>query len=151
MTAFYYSKSQKGFYLNGDTLPNDAAELPNGLHSQLMAAPTINWTTDPPSIGAAPEPSAEAIINSISAKVQAFMDSKASERGYDNIRSAAVRAALPASPFHAEGVAYGEWMDKCWASCYVMLNKAQKGEIPTPTAQDVINQLPTLVLPNTVF
>lgn len=150
MPNFFYSVSAKGFYLNGDNMPGDAKPISEQDHASLMRG-YINWTTDPPSIGAAPEPSAEAVINSISAKVQAFMDSKASERGYDNIRSAALRAALPGSPFHAEGVAYGEWMDKCWASCYVMLNKAQKGEIPTPTAQDVINQLPTLVLSNTVF
>jgi len=150
MANFFYSISAKGFYLPGDNMPGDAKPISEQDHALLMRG-FIDWTTDPPSVGAAPEPSTEALINGISAKVQAFMDSKASERGYDNIRSAAVRAALPASPFHAEGVAYGEWMDKCWASCYVMLNKAQRGEIPTPTAQDVINQLPTLVLPNTVF
>lgn len=76
-----------------------------------------------------------------------FLDKKAQERGYDTIHTAALRAALVNSPFHAEGVAYGDWMDACNAQGYSILAQVQAGTIPLPTEDAFIAMMPTLVLP----
>lgn len=80
------------------------------------------------------------------AVIQTFMDHKAQERGYDDIRSAALRAAIVGSPFHAEGLVYAEWMDRCWSEGYTLLAAVEAGG-PVPTPQDVIAAMPALVLP----
>lgn len=87
------------------------------------------------------------LIASMTASVQQHMDSTATTKGYDGIQSAALRAALPSSPFHSEGVAYGEWMDSCWARCYQILAEVEAGQRAQPTAEDLIAELPELVLP----
>ena len=79
--------------------------------------------------------------------VQQHMDSTAAQRNYDGIQSAALRAALPNSPFHAEGVAYGEWMDACWARCYQIMAEVEAGQRAQPTADELLAELPELVMP----
>ena len=79
--------------------------------------------------------------------VQRHMDGVAAERNYDGIQSAALRAALPNSPFHAEGVAYGEWMDACWSHCYQVQADVEAGAREQPSTEELIAELPELVLP----
>lgn len=79
--------------------------------------------------------------------IQDHLDAAAKLRDYDNIQTASLRAALPNSPFHAEGVAYGEWMDACWAKGIEVMNAAIAGTIPIPTVQELLIELPDLVLP----
>lgn len=79
--------------------------------------------------------------------VQRHMDSVAAERNYDGIQSAALRAALPNSPFHAEGVAYGEWMDACWAHCYQVMADVEGGLREQPSIEELIAELPAVTLP----
>lgn len=79
--------------------------------------------------------------------VQRHLDQQAQAHGYDGIQSAALRAALPSSPFHLEGVAYGEWMDAVWSRCYAIQAEVAAGERPVPTAENLIAELPELVLP----
>ena len=90
-------------------------------------------------------PTPEQIENSYINLIQTHMDSKAQEKKYDNIRSAALRAALPNSPFHDEGVAAGEWMDNCWLIGYQVLAEVKNGERELPTEQEMISLLPELV------
>lgn len=78
--------------------------------------------------------------------VQNYLDSRARERGYDNIRSAALRSAY-AGPFHDEGLAYAQWMDNCWAKCYQILGAVQAGTRAIPTESELLAELPALVLP----
>jgi len=75
------------------------------------------------------------------------MNKKANERGYTTIHTASLRAALVNSPYYAEGVAYGEWMDLCNAKGYEILAKVQAGEIPLPDEVEFIAMMPVLVLP----
>lgn len=79
--------------------------------------------------------------------VDAHLNAAAQAKGYDSILSAALRAALPQSPFHAEGVAFGNWMDATYAKCYDVLAKVQADEIDEPTQEELIAMLPVLVLP----
>jgi|SRR3990167_1833048 len=75
------------------------------------------------------------------------LDKKANERGYKTIHTASLRAALVNSPYHAEGVAYGTWMDECNAQSYAILAQVEAGTIPLPTEEEFIAMLPVLVLP----
>ncbi|MDR6521769.1 hypothetical protein J2789_004459 [Variovorax paradoxus] len=81
------------------------------------------------------------------AAVDAHLNTAARTKGYDSIISAALRAALPASPFHAEGVAFGTWMDLVYAKCYEVLAKVQSNEIAEPDEAQLIAMLPALQLP----
>lgn len=78
--------------------------------------------------------------------VDAYLNAAAKAKGYDSIITAALRAALPASPFHAEGVAFGTWMDLVYAKCYEVLAKVQAGEIEEPNEAELIAMLPALQL-----
>lgn len=75
------------------------------------------------------------------------MDKKANECGYTTIHTASLRAALANSPYYAEGIAYGTWMDACNAKGYEILAQVQAGTIALPTVEDFIAMLPVLVLP----
>lgn len=75
------------------------------------------------------------------------LDKQAQARGYDTIHTASLRAALIDSPFHAEGVAYGTWMDACNSKGYLVLSQVQAGTITLPTVEQFIAMLPVLVLP----
>lgn len=78
--------------------------------------------------------------------VQSHLNAAAKARGYDDIKSAALRAGYP-GPFHAEGVVYATWMDACWAHCYQVLAAVQSGSRSIPTVAELIAELPVLVLP----
>lgn len=80
-------------------------------------------------------------------KVDEHLNAAARAKGYDSIITAALRAALPASPFHAEGVAFGTWMDLVYAKCYEVLAKVQANEIAEPDEAQLIAMLPALQLP----
>lgn len=81
-------------------------------------------------------------------KVDAHLNAAAQAKGYDSITTAALRAALPESRFHAEGVAFGTWMDEVYAFCYDLFDQVQAGEADVPTADELLEMLPTLQLPD---
>lgn len=87
------------------------------------------------------------LLRHMTATVQRHMDSVATARNYDGIQSAALRAALPNSPFHAEGVAYGEWMDACWSYCYQVMADVEGGLREQPSTEELIAELPAITLP----
>lgn len=79
--------------------------------------------------------------------LEEHLDKKANERGYTTIHTASLRAAMVNSPYHAEGLVYGAWMDACNAKGYEVLAQVQAGTIALPTVEDFILMLPVLVLP----
>lgn len=111
----------------------------------LVSADTIHddhvaraWT-------AQPLPFDQAGAN-LKALIQAHLDAAARERDYDNIRSAALRAAYP-GPFHDEGLAYATWMDACWAHAMSVMAAVMAGTRTVPTATELVAELPALTLP----
>lgn len=85
--------------------------------------------------------------NLIIRSIQNHLDTAAKNKGYDDIKSAALRAGLPDSPFHTEGVAFGTWMDNCWAYSYQVKADVTAKKRPAPTVEELIAELPMLVLP----
>lgn len=86
------------------------------------------------------------IIAELESAVQTHLNAQAKTHGYDDIKSAALRAGYP-GPFHSEGVAYATWMDACWAHCYQVLAAVQSGSRSIPTVAELIAELPVLALP----
>ena len=88
------------------------------------------------------------ITQTLTASVQAHMDSQARALNYDDIKTAVTYANEPAVPkFQAEGLAFREWRSLCWAHCYAVLAEVTAGNRAIPTAPELIAELPPLVLP----
>jgi hypothetical protein len=95
-----------------------------------------------------PPPSPEIVMMQYQMAVQNHLDEAARRAGYDSIASAASYADEPAVPkFQAEGQAFRAWRSLCWAYCYQALDEVQNGERQQPTVDELIDELPTLVLP----
>lgn len=88
----------------------------------------------------------ERIIDKYQKAHDAHLDAAAKARRYDSIQSAALRAAF-AGPFHAEGVAYANWMDTCNALGYQIMSEIEQGIRAPLSVDDYIALLPPLVLP----
>lgn len=121
--------------------PNDAELHGVDLFNAAMAG---DFGTISPFVE--PDKTPEQIIADLESAVQAHLNAQATSRGYDDIKSAALRSAYP-GPFHGEGVAYAVWMDSCWEHCYRVLSDVQAGSRPLPTADELTAELPVLVLP----
>lgn len=78
-------------------------------------------------------------ITAIRKQVQAHLDNKAQEYGYDSILSASSYAATD-NVFQAEGKAFLSWRSACWAHCESLLTSMDVNGIPT--AQDIVAGLP---------
>lgn len=107
------------------------------------------WSIEPipPEPPAPPGPTLEQRAAALLVEVDAHLNNAARAKGYDSIVTAALRAALPASPFHAEGVAFGNWMDAVYAKCYQVLALVKAGAMHEPDKQQLIAMLPPLHLP----
>lgn len=86
---------------------------------------------------------ATAKVKLIEIAIQQHLDAVAKAKNYDSIHTAALRAAY-VGPFQAEGQAFATWMDGCWSAAYALLADFQAGNIPEPTAAEVIAALPVL-------
>ena len=93
-----------------------------------------------------PPMSREDRIAHINGLVTDMLDTVAQKRNYRDIQSAALRASRP-GPFYAEGCAYYDWQDACWARCYEILAEVDAGTRSAPTDEELLAELPVLVLP----
>jgi hypothetical protein len=75
--------------------------------------------------------------------IQNVLDTAAKAKGYDNIHSAALRAAFD-GPFKAEGIKFAIWMDSVWLFAYQLLDEVKSGAKPLPTKEELIAELPVL-------
>ena len=105
----------------------------------------INWETQ--TIERDEVKRVEAKISSIQTAVQNILDAKAQEKGYDSILSACSYTGHP-NPFKVESELYTEWRGNVWAKCYEILGEWQGGLIPEPSEEEVLAQLPELVIPS---
>lgn len=90
-------------------------------------------------------PTAEEIQKMLTDGVQNYMDTKAQERGYDNIHTACSYANSTDEIFKAEGTACLAWRDSVWRKCYNILDEVKAGKRAIPTLEEVIAELPVLV------
>lgn len=76
--------------------------------------------------------------------VQAYMDAKVQERGYDGILSACSYVNTGIERFDNEGAACRAWRSDVWDKCYAMLAEVQVGTRAVPTVEELISELPKL-------
>lgn len=99
---------------------------------------------------ALPEPTAEEIAERIQKQltdaVQRVLDNKAQELLYDNCLSVCSYIDTGVPKFDAEGKAFRAWRSAVWAKGYEILAKVQEGEREIPTEEELIAELPELVI-----
>lgn len=77
----------------------------------------------------------------------ALFDTTAQSRNYDNRITCALRAGLVGSPFQAEGIAFGLWMDGCNALGYTIMAEVMQGQRAQPTVSEFMALLPAMEWP----
>jgi len=79
--------------------------------------------------------------------VDAHLDDKAKEYGYDSIKTAVTYADEPiVQKFQEEGTAFRAWRSKVYAYVYEQLDLVQSGDRDMPTIDELIAELPDLVI-----
>lgn len=150
-----FSSSTGGFYdrgLHGDLIPDDAIEITDEEHADLLVEQAAGKriaadANGRPVLVDPPPPTPDQIIGSMTSAVQSHLDAKARERNYDGILSLCTYATSVVPKFAAEGQAGVEWRDAVWARCYEILADVQAGTRPTPTAEQLIAELPIFTWP----
>lgn len=140
-----YSPSTNGWFpedIPYTDLPADLVGVDDDVYRRLLGKAIEAGPDDQPREARAPAPTPEAVQHELLLAVDRRLNSAAQARGYDSIVTAALRAALPDSPFHAEGVAFGTWMDETYAHCYAVLAQVQAGERAIPTEAELMDELP---------
>lgn len=125
---------------------SDGARIPLDPENSDFAA-FQEWQAGGGEADQPPGPTFEQRTALLLAKVDEHLNAAARAKGYDSIITAALRAALPASRFHEEGVAFGTWMDAVYAKCYDVLAAVQSGQVEEPDEAQLIAMLPALQLP----
>lgn len=151
----FASKSMGGFYDPSihPEIPADAVEITDEEHAALLAGQSagqvIDWDGGGyPFLADPPLPTAEQIIAALTASVQSHMDSQARALNYDDIKTAVTYADEPVvQKFQAEGQAMRAWRSLCWVHCYAVIDAVTAGDRAIPTAEELIAELPPLVLP----
>lgn len=75
--------------------------------------------------------------------VQNYLDTKARERNYDNMLSLCTYATSTNPTSAKEGQAGVVWRDAVWAKCYAILAEVKTETRTTPTAEQLLAELPT--------
>lgn len=118
----------------------------DSLQGWIPVLQAINAAPPPPPEETTPTgPTAEEIRADRVAAVYAHLNTAAQALGYDDILAAVTYADEPIIPkFQAEGRAFRAWRSLVWARCYQVLDDVQAGRRATPTAADLIAELPAL-------
>jgi hypothetical protein len=78
---------------------------------------------------------------SLEAAIDQHINDTARVKGYDNRVTCALRAGYP-NPWHAECLAFGQWMDSCYATFFTIMADVESGARPIPTVKQLIDELP---------
>ena len=92
------------------------------------------------------EPTPEEIQKQLTDAVQRVLDSKAQELNYDTCLSVCSYIDTGVPKFDAEGKAFRAWRSAVWAKGYEILAQVQSGERSIPTEEELIAELPVLVI-----
>lgn len=89
-------------------------------------------------------PTLEEIKQELINGIQAYMNTTAQTRGYDDIFTAISYENSEDEIFKAEGKACRVWRDRVWRSCYNILDEVLAGKREIPTLEELIAELPVL-------
>lgn len=100
---------------------------------ELNGQPVLNETSND-----------EMVSRAVTDAVQTYLDSVAKEKRYDNALTLATYATSSNPTFASEAKKFIEYRDVCWSTCYDILAKYEKREVPMPTPDEVIKQFPKI-------
>ena len=86
------------------------------------------------------------IQKSLTNTVQHVLDAKAQELLYDNCLSVCSYIDTGVQKFDAEGKAFRAWRSAVWAKGYEILAEVQEGKREIPTEEELLAELPELVI-----
>lgn len=95
-------------------------------------------------IVANPPPTQEDIINGYENAVQSHIDQTAQSRGYDNSYTCLSYLSSTVEVWRREANIFIAWRDQVWRKCHDVLKAFLAGEIPPPTVEELIAQLPVI-------
>lgn len=128
-------------------VPNEGeyAELWKQVNEYAQAHPEVVEEEPQP-----PEPTQEEIEAQIQKQltdaVQHVLDSKAQELNYDSCLSVCSYVNTGVQKFDDEGESFRKWRSAVWAKGYEILAEVQAGEREIPTEEELIAELPQLVI-----
>lgn len=97
---------------------------------------------------AAPPPTNDEVIASLTAQIQKRLDDFAKTRNYDGILSACTYATSTVPKFAAEGQYCVQVRDATWAAGYALMDEVLAGSRPVPASiADIESELPALAWP----
>lgn len=152
---YFYSASTGGFYSSQvhSSMPDDSVPIKEKEYLALLSGETEGMVISPgaggkPELSVRPPQTDEQIILVFKKAIQRHMDEVAITLGYDDIKAAITYAEEPAVPkFQAEGRALRAWRSLVWSYGYEQIDAVQSGERPLPDLEDLIAELPALVMP----
>jgi hypothetical protein len=92
-------------------------------------------------------PETEDAVTNYTNVVQALLDTTANSRGYSGIISGCTYATSTDAIFSKEGQSLVEWRDAVWRKCYEILALVQQQLRNSPTMDELLSELPTIVWP----
>jgi len=93
------------------------------------------------------EGTAQRLTEGFTIALEKAINDKAAEKSYSSGVSCATYKDSTNAQWAAEGTAFVAWRDNCYEYSYDYLSRAQSGEIPSPTLEDFLNGLPTMIWP----
>lgn len=128
-------------------IPQDAVQISDDEWQEFLNFPGLRkWENgsiipyDPP----VPAPT----LDDYRHAVQAYLDTKAQERQYDNGYTLASYAVSTNPVWKAEAEAFVAWRDDVWMYALTELDKVQSGDREIPTVESFIQELPTFTWPS---
>lgn len=80
--------------------------------------------------------------------VQNYLDSTVQEKGYANIVSCVSYISSNVTQWFTEAQTAANWRDECWNTFFPLLVQYISHDLPYPTEEELISQLPQIVWPN---
>lgn len=90
--------------------------------------------------------SAAEVQKVLTAVVQGHLDQEAAKLGYDNCNSVCTYVDTGVQKFDDEGRAFRAWRSAVWARGYEILADVQAGLRAIPSAEELLAELPELVI-----
>lgn len=87
-----------------------------------------------------------ALIASYTAALDAHIDAVAQADRWDSRITCALRASYP-NPWQVKGIAFGTWMDTCYALAYQIMADVQAQTRTLPTIDEFIAEMPVMEWP----
>lgn len=94
--------------------------------------------------GHAPQKPQELVIKEYEAAIDNLLLTTANSKGYDSAYTCLSYLQSSNAIWKTEAEAFNTWRDACWVKAHEILNAWVAGEIPQPTIEEVLAQMPAI-------